>query len=163
MPIRKRLVIVLATAAATFAVAAPATAADSPGQNQPSAAAASVKPQYRIFDMNYQVYDPRPKGYYFTANSGPVMENMKWKGWGARRAIARGNYVLDCGTCGPTREVYRARVELKGRVQCKGYYKKFRSYKWMKVTVFYPQSEGGTRSRTFSMGCPPADYSPSGF
>jgi hypothetical protein len=160
MPILKRLLLVLATVLAAFAVTSPAIASAGPGQPGQTASTASVKPQYRIFDLFYQAYDPRPKTYYFTANSGPVMENMRWNSWGTRRAFAKGRYVLDCGTCGPTREVYRARVELAGRVRCTGYYKRFRSYKWMKVTVFYPESEGGTRSRAFEMGCPPADYDP---
>jgi len=78
------------------------------------ATTSAAKPQYRIFDMNYQEYPARPRGYYFTANGGPVLENLRWNSWGTRRAFARGSYVLDCGTCGPTGEVYRARVELMG-------------------------------------------------
>jgi hypothetical protein len=154
MTLRARFLLVLAVLAATLGLAAPSSAAS----------VSAVSPsQYRIFDVNYQPFPAETSSYFFFANSTPWLRHMKWKNWGSRRAVARGRYVLDCGTCGPTREVYRAKVELKGRVKCSGYYKRFRSYNWMKVTVFYPESEGGTRSRTDSMGCPPADYDPDGF
>jgi len=149
MTIRARFLLVLAVTAATLGIAGQASAAS------PS--------QYRIFDLYYQPYPAETTSYYFYANSTPWLRHLKWKNWGSRRAVGRGRYVLDCGTCGPTREVYRARARLTGRVKCKGYYKRFRSYRRMKVTVFYPKSEGGTRSRTFPMGCPPADYDPDGF
>jgi hypothetical protein len=71
--------------------------------------------------------------------------------------------VLDCDLCGPTRKVDRAKVELKGRMKCTGDYKRFRSYRRMNVTVFYPESEGGTRSTSLYAGCPPGDYDPNGF
>jgi hypothetical protein len=151
---RKLSVIVLAALAVVFALSGPASAAtkkpDSP------LAASSSAAGFVIFDLFYNPYPARPRRYFFTANSGPVLGMLEWKRWGQRRPVARGNYVLDCGTCGPTREVYRAKVELKGRLQCKGSFSRYRSYRAMKVTVFYPEPEG-TRSRTFPMGCPPPD------
>jgi hypothetical protein len=154
MSTRARLLLVLATLAATLGLVAPASAAS----------ASSVSPsQYRIFDLSYQPYPAKTSSYYFYANSTPWLRKMKWKNWGSRRAVATGRYVLDCGTCGPTREVYRARVILRGREKCTGYYKHLRAYNWMKVIVYYPESEGGTRSASREVGCPPADYDPDGF
>jgi hypothetical protein len=154
MSIRTRVFLVLATLAATLGLVATASAAS----------ASAVSPsQYRIFDLYYQPYPAETSSYYFFANSTPWLRHMKWKNWGSRRAVARGRYVLDCGTCGPTREVYRARVVLRGREECSGYYKSLRAYNWMKVTVYYPKSGRGTRSETREVGCPPGDYDPDGF
>jgi hypothetical protein len=154
MATMRRLFFVLsATLAVGFTLAGPASAAGAPSAPGPAATTSSAS-GFVIFDLFYNPYPARPKRYFFTANSGPVLGHLKWERWGKRRPVARGRYVLDCGTCGPTREVYRAKVELKGRLQCKGNFSRFRSYRAMTVTVFYPEPEG-TRSRTFPMGCPP--------
>jgi hypothetical protein len=150
---RRSLLLLLASLMALFALSGPASAAGATSDAQPLAVSSSAS-GFVIFDLFYNPYPARPKRYFFTANSGPVLRKLQWKRWGQRRPVARGNYVLDCGTCGPTREVHPAKVELKGRLQCKGNFSRFRSYRAMTVTVFYPEPEG-TRSRTFPMGCPP--------
>lgn len=68
------------------------------------------------FDLFYQE-QIKPRRIFFTANSGSYLKNLKWTGWGSRKAVARGLYVSECASCGPPVR-RKAKIRLLGRTYC---------------------------------------------
>lgn len=42
----------------------------------------------------------KPHDFFFTANSGPYVTDLRWSGWGTGRAVGHGRFVSDCASCG---------------------------------------------------------------
>ena len=57
-----------------------------------------------------------PVRYFFTANSGPYLDRLHWRGWGTRRATATATYISDCASCGP--KLVRRSVVVVHRIAC---------------------------------------------
>ncbi len=75
-----RAMMVLAAIAACFAVCAPATSAK------------ASKPPVFWIDLAGTAQQ-HPRMVFFTANSGPQVQNIKWTGWGKNRSVGRGTYL----------------------------------------------------------------------
>lgn len=55
-------------------------------------AASAAKPVHWIDLMG--TASQKPEGVFFTANSGPQVRKVKWNGWGKRRTVGRGTYLI---------------------------------------------------------------------
>lgn len=44
-----------------------------------------------------------PGRFFFSANAGPYLKDVRWSGWGGATATATATYVSDCASCGAPR------------------------------------------------------------
>jgi hypothetical protein len=58
-----------------------------------------------------------PDRYFFSANAGPYVKDIKWSGWGRDTAEGKGTFINDCASCG-AKEITPARLILKHLVAC---------------------------------------------
>jgi hypothetical protein len=61
-----------------------------------------------------------PRQIFFTANAGPYVEDLGWRGWGSERAVGRGVYVSTCASCGGP-ETRPAKLIFTNSVRCGEY------------------------------------------
>ena len=83
------------------------------------------------FDYNYEPYF-KPDRIFLTANSGPYLKNLKWKGWGTSKAVARGRFISDCASC--FKEKRAVTVYFRKLVTCK-YAPNYRMYRYGKFHI----------------------------
>jgi hypothetical protein len=79
--------------------------------------AADRKSQVVLFNLT-AIPSVTPERYFFTANSGPYVKNLRWIGWGTQHAAGRGRFISDCASCG-TPEHVDATLKLSGLTYCR--------------------------------------------
>ncbi|MCO5314850.1 MAG: hypothetical protein M9938_01600 [Solirubrobacterales bacterium] len=84
-----------------------------------SGSAGAGKPEYGrtvVFNM-YPTPEVKPDRYFLTANAGPYLKNLRWKGWGRYKTVGKGRFISDCASCGP-RENKPVRITFFRRKPC---------------------------------------------
>ncbi|MDQ2622624.1 MAG: hypothetical protein M3Y45_06245 [Actinomycetota bacterium] len=112
------------------------------------AAASKVRYDRTVIYNMFPSPKVRPARYFLTANSGPYMRKLKWKGWGTAKAVGRGRFISDCASCGP-KENKPARLTFFKLKPC--HKRKVMTYSFVKIKVIDP--ERTDRVRTDPMPC----------
>lgn len=115
-----------------------------------SGPATAKSPPYRktvIFNM-YPTPEVKPGRYFLSANSGPYLRNLKWKGWGTGKATGKGRFISDCASCGP-RENKPVRITFFKKKPC--HKRKVMIYSVVKIKVI--DRKRPNRVRTDPMPC----------
>lgn len=60
-----------------------------------------------------------PGRFFFSANSGPYLKNVRWRNWGAATATATATYISDCASCDEA--TYPVTVTASDLVPCSPY------------------------------------------
>ena len=111
---------------------------------------AQAAPRTVIFNLTESPLD-QPEQFSFQANSGPLLTELTWTGWGSATTVGSGSYVLDCthggSACGARSDLqrYPATYTLSGRISCPRLGKDARTYR--KGIVRYERPEGTKTSR----------------
>lgn len=74
------------------------------------------KANYVLFNL-FPTPEVEPRRFFFTANSGPYLDRLRWTGWGTAHATATGRYISNCASCGP-KIVKQTTVVLDRSVLC---------------------------------------------
>lgn len=109
-----------------------------------SLSAAAEKPPYQktvIYNM-FPTPEVKPARYFLTANSGPYLRNLKWKGWGTAKAAGKGRFISDCASCGP-KENKRVRITFFKKKPC--HKRKVMTYSFVKIKVIDPERPNRVR------------------
>jgi hypothetical protein len=117
----------------------------------PAASNADTK---RVFwvDIFYQL-EYKPRGVYFTANSGGRMNKIRWQNWGGRKAVGRG-YFYDTQP-NPIAEKRKgpARMIARKPIRCTiefGEQAGRQIWVYRFIKLIYPNGNGGMRGADVS-------------
>lgn len=109
----------------------------------------AAPPKVAIFNLT-DTPKVKPRTVYLSADAGPYVTRLTWRGWGTARAVGRGTFVSDCASCGP-KERRPATIVLRTLRSCPAF--DVRSYRHAELTVHDPPRH---RSEALPLGCPPA-------
>lgn len=104
------------------------------------------------FDPAYQ-QSVKPSRIFLTADSGPYLKKLKWKGWGTNKAVGRGRFISDCASCGDY-ENRAVTITFRKVIYCKAV--DVNTYKFGKIHIKDPRRN---RTSRFDFGsCPSAEF-----
>jgi hypothetical protein len=115
-----------------------------------SAPATSAAPKTYYFTMT-GTGQAHPEQIFLTADAGPYLTKLEWKGWGNARAVARGVYRSTCASCSPPKR-RTATVRFSKLISCGG---DVQAYSKGVVTVSKPDRGHHKRVFRIHMGCAP--------
>ena len=121
-----------------------------PGYGQP----AGIRNVRTVLFSMYAHGYVKPKRVYLSANAGPWLKALQWKGWGTAKAVAHGTYISDCASCPPPKR-RTVTLRLSKPVVCtEGEGKGLRTYRKAVVTLSAPDQGSTVRTFRIPAGCP---------
>lgn len=109
-----------------------------------SATSAVVQRKLVYLDCCGDVIGARPAKIFLTVDAGPYLTGLRWSGWGANRATAKGTYVSTCASCAPPRR-RPATVVFHKIINCtdpEGHGGHYRVYKYATLTTVPDERRG---------------------